>query len=179
MADLLTTRSWAYRGLYVLLSVVAISVGLLPLGDGTGGLPGPDLPVVIAFAWILRRPGYVPAALLASVMLFSDAVELRPLGLWAALIVLGGEFLRAREAATRDMPFAMEWGLIAVVLTVLTVVYWIALTIFVVPQPGLGPLLLRALISTAVYPMVVAISGALFGLRRVAPGEVDALGRRL
>jgi rod shape-determining protein MreD len=61
----------------------------------------------------------------------------------------------------------------------LSVAYWAILTVFMAVQPELGQHLLRALASALVYPVVVAISRTVFGLRRVAPGEVDALGRRL
>ena len=179
MAEALTTRRWAYRGLFVVLSLAAIGAALLPLGDGTGGVPGPDLPVVIAFAWVLRRPEYVPPLLIAAVVLLSDILGLRPIGLWTALVVLGAEFLRTRETLTRDLPFLMEWAMAGAVLVAITMLYWFVLTVFMVPQPGLGQLLLQALVSAAVYPIVVAASLLSFGLRKAAPGEVDALGHRL
>jgi rod shape-determining protein MreD len=179
MAEALATRRWAYRCLYVLVSVVVIGIGLLPLGDGTAGLPGPDLAVVIAFAWVLRRPDCVPPLLLALVVLLADAFSLRPLGLWAALVVMGAEFLRTRQGMLRDLPFMAEWALITGVLITLTLAYWAILTVLMVVQPGLGQLLLRAFASALVYPAVVALSAMVFGLRRMAPGEVDALGHRL
>jgi rod shape-determining protein MreD len=179
MAEALTTRRWAYRTLYVLVSIVVIGIGLLPLGDGNAGLPGPDLTVVIAFAWMMRRPDYVPPLLLALVVLLGDAFALRPLGLWAALVVIGAEFLRTREALIRDLPFLAEWALVTAVLLGLTVAYWAILTVFVAVQPELGQHLLRALASALVYPIVVAVSRTVFRLRRAAPGEVDALGHRL
>lgn len=179
MAEALTTRRWAYRTLYVLVSLVVIGVGLLPLGDGTAGLPGPDLALVTAYAWVLRRPDYVPPLLLALVILLADAFALRPLGLWAGLAVVGAEFLRTRETFLRDLPFLAEWALVTVVLVALTIAYWATLTVFIAVQPGLGQLLLRAFASALVYPVVVAVSATVFGLRRVAPGEVDALGHRL
>lgn len=179
MAEAPTTRRLAFRTLYVLVSLVVIGVGLLPLGDGTAGFPGPDLTVVIAFAWLLRRPDYVPPLLLALVMLLADALALRPLGLWAALVVLGAEFLRSRESLLRDLPFVAEWALVTVVLLALSGLYWALLTVFVAVQPELGQHLLRSLVSALVYPAVVGASRAIFGLRRIVPGEVDALGHRL
>lgn len=179
MAEVLTTHRWAYRALYLVVSITLIGIGLLPLGDGTAGLPGPDLPVVIAFAWVLRRPDYVPPLLLALVVLLSDAFALRPLGLWAALVVIGAEFLRTRESLLRDLPFLAEWALVTAVLLAITLVNWAILTVFMAVQPELGQHLLRALASALVYPLVVLVSRLVFGLRRVAPGEVDAMGKRL
>lgn len=179
MAEVMPTRRWAHRALFVLVSVMVIGIGLLPLGDGTARMPGPDLPVVIAYAWVLRRPEYVPPLLIALVVLLADAFALRPLGLWAALVVIGAEFLRTRESLLRDLPFLAEWALVTAVLVGLTLIYWAILTVFVAVQPELGQHLLRAIASALVYPVVVAVSRTIFGLRRLAPGEVDALGRRL
>jgi rod shape-determining protein MreD len=39
--------------------------------------------------------------------------------------------------------------------------------------------LLRLLVTLAAYPLVVVASRLALGLRRAAPGEVDALGHRL
>jgi rod shape-determining protein MreD len=179
MADLVTTRRWTYRLAYAAISFVVIGVGLLPLGDGTAGLPGPDLPVVIAFAWILRRPDYVPPLLLALVMLLADVFAVRPLGLWAGLVILGAEFLRTREMLLRDLHFLAEWALVGIVLVAVSVAYWAILSIFVVVNPGLGPLLLEAVASAVAYPAVVLVSALALGLRRAAPGQTDVLGHRL
>jgi rod shape-determining protein MreD len=179
MADLVTTRRWTYRFAYAAVSFVVIGIGLLPLGDGTAGLPGPDLPVVIAFAWILRRPDYVPPLLLAFVIFLADAFAVRPLGLWAGLVVLGAEFLRSREVLLRDLHFLAEWALVSVVLVAISVAYWAILSVFLVVHPGLGPLLLKALASALAYPVVVLASALALGLRRAAPGEIDVLGHRL
>lgn len=179
MAEAPTTRRWAYRALFVLVSLVIIGAGLLPLGDGTAHLPGPDLLVVFAYAWALRRPDFVPPLLLALVILLADAFALRPLGLWAALVVLGAEFLRSRQASMRDLPFLLEWALVTVVFLALALACWAIMAIFMVVQPGLGQFLIRAFASALVYPLVVAVTATVFGLRRAAPGEVDALGHRL
>jgi rod shape-determining protein MreD len=179
MAEAVTGRRWTYRALYVLCSVVVIGISLLPLGDGTAGLPGPDLTVVLAFAWVLRRPDCVPPLLVALVVLLADAFALRPLGLWAALVVIGAEFLRSRAALMRDLPFLAEWAFVTAVLLALSVLYWAVLTVFVAVQPELGQHLLHALASALAYPPVVLVSRAVFGLRRSAAGPIGGLGQRL
>lgn len=178
MAETTAVRRWGYRLLFVLVSMVVIGIGLLPLGDGTAGLPGPDLTVVIAFAWVLRRPDFVPPLLIAVVVLLGDAFALRPLGLWALLAVLGAEFLRSRAVHLRDLPFVAEWALVGVVLVAMSLAYWALLTLFMAVHPGLGQLLLMALASAAVYPLAAVVSAMVFGLRRPPAGTVAPRGRR-
>lgn len=179
MIDQVTAQRWRFRTGFAAISLAVVAASLLPLGDGTSDLPGPDLPVVLVLAWVLRRPDFVPAALVAAVMLLSDFLQMRPPGLWAAIVVLGVEFLRSREATLRDLPFFGEWALASLVLFAMTLLHWLLLALFLVPHPGLGLLLLQYLATVAAYPVVVLASRHLLGLRKTAPGEVDALGHRL
>ncbi len=80
---------------------------------------------------------------------------MRPPGLWAGIVVLGVEFLRAREAPWRDLHFIVEWLLMAAVLVVMTMCYWLVLTLFMVPHPGLGIAAPASSRNGAAYPLVV------------------------
>jgi len=43
-------------------------VRILPLSTEPGSVPGPDVVLCLTFAWVLRRPEYVPALLIAAVL---------------------------------------------------------------------------------------------------------------
>ena len=45
--------------------------------------------------------------------------------------------------------------------------------------PPIALVALQLLGSILAYPVVVALSGLLFGLRKTAPGQTDSLGRRI
>lgn len=179
MVDPLTTRRLVHRALFLAIAAVILFLRLLPLSPGTGGLPGPDIFLALTLAWVLRRPDYVPAALIVAVILLEDLMFMRPPGLWPLMVLLGTEFLRRREQALRDLPFMLEWLVIGGVLAAMFLGNRAVLALVMVPQPGLGQDLLRLLATLAAYPVVVAASRLAFGLRRAAPGEVDALGHRL
>jgi rod shape-determining protein MreD len=179
MAEAIATRRLVWRTAFLALAVFVIFVGLLPLGDGAGGVPAPDLLVAIALAWAARRPEYVPVLLVATVMLLADFLFMRPPGLWAAIAVLGVEFLRNREQGFRDLPFLVEWGLVALLLLAMTLANAVVLLVLMVDQPTLGLTLLQLIATILAYPLVVAVTVFAFGLRRAAPGEVDDRGRRL
>ncbi|MCU0855250.1 MAG: rod shape-determining protein MreD [Rhodobacteraceae bacterium] len=178
MADPVASRRLAYRLLLVAILALVMFVKLMPLSPGPGSWPAPDLLLLITVAWVLRRPDYVPVVLVALVFLLADLLFLRPPGLWAAIVVLATEFLRSREPGWRDIPFLLEWGIVAGVLTVATLFYSAVLAVFFVDQPRLGLTLLHVAITIAAYPLVVLLTARALGLRKAAPGEVDQLGHR-
>ncbi|PRY21780.1 rod shape-determining protein MreD [Aliiruegeria haliotis] len=179
MVDPITSRTWAYRVFYVALILVLAFVQLLPLGASAGKLPGPDLIVAVTFAWVLRRPSYVPVPILAPLFLFLDFLLQHPPGLGAALILVGTEVLRARRDVSRNLPFPFEWAMVTAVMVALVGLNQIALTITMLDRPPLGQAILRALFTAAAYPLVVLVSHYAFGVRAADPNEADALGSRL
>ena len=179
MAEALSTRVWRHWALFLALALAYIFVRLLPLGAGPGRFPGPDLLVCLSFAWVIRRPDYVPVLLIALAMLTTDILFMLPLGLWTACTVLGAEFLRSRAPFWRDMPFLIEWLVTSVVVIAMTLGNVLILAIFAVNQPALGLTLIQMIATIFAYPVVVFFSVAVLGIRKVAPGAVDQLGHRL
>jgi rod shape-determining protein MreD len=178
MADPVATRRLTYRALLLGLLAVVMIAKLMPLHPGPGTFPAPDLLLLITIAWVLRRQDYVPVVVVALVFLLADFLFLRPPGLGAAIVVVATEFLRTREPGWRDIPFLLEWAIVAGVLTAMTLAYSAALAVFFVDQPGLGRTLLHLAITIAAYPLVVLLTARALGLKKAAPGEVDQLGHR-
>ncbi|PFG64394.1 rod shape-determining protein MreD [Thioclava sp. ES.031] len=179
MIDPITRRRLSYRTLFVVIGLVLIFVRLMPVNHSPGGLPGPDLTLALTLAWVLRRPEYAPALLIVLVFLLEDIMFWRPIGLWALIVLGATEFLRRREQSLRDLPFALEWALVAGLLIAMVAVKRIVLLVTMVDQPSLGLELFQMLVTLAAYPVVVLVSRVAFGLRRAAPGEVDAYGHRM
>ena len=179
MVDPITSRLWLYSLLFLAISLLIIFFELLPLDLAAGRWPGPDLTVAIAFAWVLRRPDFVPVVLIAGVFLTMDLLFMRPPGLWAGLVVLGSEFLRTREPQSRDLPFLVEWAMVSGVLIAMTLAARLIQMIFVVGQPTFGLVTLQLGATILSYPIVVSASRMVFGIRKIAPGEVDQLGHPL
>ncbi len=179
MVDPITSRRWLYRALFLLIGAVVMFFEVLPLDLAAGRWPGPDLAVAFAFAWVLRRPDFVPVFLIAVVFLTMDLLFMRPPGLWSGMVVLGSEFLRSREPHSRDLPFLVEWVLISGVLIAMTLAARLIQMIFVVNQPSFGLIMLQLTATIASYPFVVGVSRMVFGIRKIAPGEVDQLGHPL
>lgn len=179
MLDLLTPRRLSYWTVFFAISALVIFLRILPLDITPGGWPGPDWTVAIAFAWVLRRPDYVPVLLFAAILLLNDMIFLRAPGLWAGLSVIGFEFLRSRTQITREMPFLFEWAMVTAVLLAMILANRLILAIFVVGQPSLRMDALLIVATSAAYPMIVIVSALVLGMQKIAPGSVDRLGHPL
>lgn len=179
MAEPLQGSVWAGRGAFVIAVLAAMFLRLLPLPAEAGRWPGPDLVLCLACAWVLRRPDYVPALLIGLVLLLEDMILMRPPGLWAALMLLGTEFLRARASFSRELTFLSEWIMVAMVMTAMMLAYRLVQAVVMLPQPGLTFSLVQTAGSVLAYPVVVLASRLVVGLRKPATGELDAMGRRL
>jgi rod shape-determining protein MreD len=152
---------------------------ILPLGSVAGDWPGPDLLLCLMLAWVTQRPDHLPALLIALVVLAEDMILMRPPGLWAGLVVLATEFLRARSALTRELGFAAEWLLIAGVMVAMLLAYRSIFAVAFLAQPGFGFAFAQTVGSILMYPVIVWLLRVSFNLRKPSTGEVDSMGRRL
>jgi rod shape-determining protein MreD len=141
--------------------------------------PMPDFLLCLTLAWVVRRPDLLPAPVIAGYFFLEDILFLRPPGLWALIVLVGSEFLRRRSEQFRGYGFWLEYLLIAVLLLTMFFANRAILMIVMVPQAPLGLSFLQLLGTVMAYPAVVAVSHFVFGLRKPATGEVDALGQRL
>ena len=139
----------------------------------------PDLLILLTLAWVIRRPSYVAALTIAAVFLLADMLFQRPPGLWAGLVLILSEILRTRSRSMRTLPFWLEWVTVAGGVIAITMIYRVTLSFTIVPQAPLGLTLVHLMLTLALYPAVVFVSYAVFGVSRPAPGEVDALGHRI
>ncbi|MCX8509471.1 MAG: rod shape-determining protein MreD [Rhodobacteraceae bacterium] len=179
MVDPRTARRWAYQSLFLGLVALILFFRLLPLSMRPVEWPTPDLLLCLTVVWVLRRPDYIPVLAVAGVFLLEDLLTMRPPGLWALIVLIGTEFLRRRENATRDLPFGWEWLMAGGVMLAMGLVYRFALALFMIPQVSFGPVLVQMLATAAIYPLLAIVLQLAFGLRRSAPGEIDAFGQRL
>ena len=178
MAERGRAYPWAMRALYAGLCVVLVFLRLLPLDMLPRGWAGPDVILALTFAWSLRRPEFVPPLLVAAVFVLCDLLLHRPPGLWAALVVIGSQTLRARAPDLRDLSFTMEWVSVATTLVAMTLGYRVILGIAMTDQAPPGLSLMEMMMTLLAYPLVVLASNWLLGVRKIAPGELDAMRPR-
>jgi len=208
MSDQSSFFLWAMRAAFILLCMVIIFFHLLPLDtqpidlfteqllplastapaearleellreDGPRLWIAPDLILCFACAWALRRPEFVPSVSLVIVFLLADLLLQRPPGLWALLALIGCENLKSRGRSLRDAGFGAEWITVGVIMIGITVAYRLVLAVVLVDVPSLALSLSELGMTLLFYPLVVSATHFLMGVRKVAPGDLDALGQR-
>ncbi|WP_281972516.1 rod shape-determining protein MreD [Ruegeria faecimaris] len=176
--DSAASNLWLKRGLYLLLALLVLFLHLLPLDTQPDRWPFPDFLIALTYAWVLRRPEYVPTLLVALIMLAADLLFQRPPGLLAALVVLGTAYLRSATPGLRDAGFLGEWTTVAVVITAVFFLYRVILAILSVQQAALGMVVVQVVLTIGIYPLIVLLSQNGFGVRRVAPSDPGLSGGR-
>lgn len=179
MAERGSAHLWIMRSAYAGLCFLVLFVQLLPLDTLPRVWAAPELILLVTFTWALRRPEFVPAPLIAFVFILADLLLQRPPGLWAALVLIAAETLKARSAGLRDLTFPAEWFTMAVTLVAITLIYRVVLSLLLIDQAPVMLSLVQMVMTLIAYPLVVLISKSLFGIRKRAPGELTALGQRI
>lgn len=174
MGEQSALRLWSMRTVFIGLGLMTIFLYLLPLETGPGRWPAPDILLALCLTWSLRRPDIAPAMSIGLVMLLADLLFQRPPGLFAAMVVVASEALRRRGPDLRDAGFATELISVALIIAVLTIGYRVVLTLMVLPVPPLGLSLVQAILTLAIYPIVVLGSQMLFGIRTQTQAELAA-----
>lgn len=165
------TVLWLQRGLYTLVSLLAILFPLLPLGmDGSHPVL-PDFFYVVTAVWVVRRPESAPFLIVAALALIGDFLLNRPPGLWALMTLLGIEFLRGQREVMRDRVYLNEWFTGAAVFAAMLMVNGLLLTIALVPTPETGeswPLLFSTVLM---LPIAVVVLHYVLFIRWPKPAE--------
>lgn len=159
--------------LFLMCELGLLFLRLLPLSGGYSGWPGPDLGLCLLMAWLLRRPDQLAAPVIAGFYMLEDVMLLRPLGLWAALVLLGTEAARSREYRWRDQPFMIEWLRVSMLIGTMMLANRLILMLALLPVASLGQVILHYLATVASYPAVVLAARWLIGLRRISPTEAE------
>ena len=178
MANTSPARIWTMRAAFPALALMIMFFHLLPLETEPRFWAPPDLLILLAMAWSLRRPDFVPALSIGLVMLLADLLFQRPPGLLALLTVLGCGFLKARAAPHRESTFASEWLAVAAAVTGIATVNRLVLVLFGVQQAPLGLTVIEAVMTIAAYPLAVWASQSILGVRKLSPAEAETLVSR-
>jgi len=179
MTENTVSRLWFMRSAFALLCAGVMFLHLLPLETRPDYFPAPDIILSLAFCWALRRPEFVPAFLVALIMLLADLLLSRPPGLFAAIALIAVEMLKSRASRLRDMPFSVEWFTASVAIVGVILGHRIVLLVFFVEAFALKTTLVQILLTILCYPVVIGFSWLFFGLKKPTLGEVNALGQRL
>lgn len=171
----LNARFW---GMLIVIAWAELFLGLLPISPSAWYLTAPQLTLAVILAWVLRRPEFVPPLLIVLLLLIFDFLRGAPPGLWTLLVLIALIALRSRLDDFREGLFLVEWGVVALVILSIFMIYRLTLGIFLLPQPGGTVSLLQALGTIVIYPLVTFLSERLFGVTRLSPSDIGRKGIR-
>ncbi len=156
-------KIWAMRLIYAALGILVLTLPLLPLQCAPARIMSPDLFFCLTVAWVIRQPAGAPLLLVAALALLGDAILMRPPGLWALLLVIVTEVIRATSATIRQRGLLFELGVVAFSLFIMIVVQNVALFVTFADPLAFPRLLQFVLITLICYPITVFI--LYYGLR--------------
>ncbi len=138
---------------------------LLPVGQTTNVAFAPDLILCLTLAWVVRRPEYAPALLIAGAALLADLLLSRPPGLWAALVLMLSEYIRSRGNRMKSAGFVWEWFRVSAGIGVIFVANRMAMSMLLLDLPPVPAAFTQYLATVVLYPLIVGLSATLLGVR--------------
>ncbi|MEE9454773.1 MAG: rod shape-determining protein MreD [Paracoccaceae bacterium] len=151
------TRYWVEITLFILCGFVAIGAPMIPMGLTADSMAFPDVLYGLIVAWVIRRPATAPMLLVVFLGVLADAMLMRPIGLWAMLLLISTEALRFVERSFRDIPFLLEWLYISGLLVLLVLLQNLLLFASFSDVPAGFTTFWHVVRTIAIYPVIVAI----------------------
>ena len=162
----ISPQIWLYRGLFLSLGLLTIAFPLLPLQFTPERFSAPDLLYALTVAWMVRQPETAPFALVAGLALLSDAVLMRPVGLWAMLLLGASEVVRFSYNAVQERGVMMEIALAAGLFIAMVIIQNFLLWLSFSQSLDFASMLQFAMLTLLCYPVMVAFLHYILRVRK-------------
>ena len=180
MAETPAAQIWIYRGLLTMIAFAIMLFELLPFMTADDRWLMPNITLALLCAWAVRRPEFTPPLLIAGVILLEDLLLQRPPGLLAALSLLALEWLKQRSARPESFSLALEYLSVTGLVISIALANRLILALVLTPQPAVALALSEILTTLLFYPVAIAASHFLLGVRKPHPRDgKQAQGARL
>ncbi len=176
MVDPVSLHLWSWRLLYPLICAAIVFLQLIPLQTVPTPIPPPDFLMALTFAWVVRRPDQIPVISVAIVFFLTDVLLQRPLGLGVALMIVACEFLRSRSPFMREFPFALEWGVTAIIIIAVALGTRFSLQILMLSPPPFDLAAWQVLATVLTYPVMVLFCRVVLKVSYLFPGDRESGG---
>ena len=142
---------------YLLIVMLEVVFQTLPIHSSPYQFATPDIPLVITFVWVMRRPDVMNPILITIAFLFADMILMRPPGLWTLIALCASMFLRVRALYFREIIFFYEWLMIAIIIIISFTAHYFVLILTFLPIQNLELLAMQAFITIMLYPICIWI----------------------
>ena len=143
---------------YLLILMLLVLFKTMPVHTSTDQFAMPDIPLVITFVWVMRRPDVMGPILITMAFIFADMILQRPPGLWTLIVLCGSMFLRSRTIYFKEVIFFYEWLMIAIVVIFCFTAHQFLLLLTFLPTHNLALLVKQALFTIMLYPVFIWLS---------------------
>ena len=143
---------------YLLIVMLLVLFQTMPIHTSIDQFAMPDIPLVITFVWVMRRPDVMGPILITIAFLFADMILQRPPGLWTLIALCGSMFLRSRTIYFKEVIFFYEWVMISIVVIICVTVHQFLLLLTFLPTHNLVLLVKQALFTIMLYPIFIWLS---------------------
>jgi len=166
------------RVLFTLLALLMIALPLLPLGFSPSRWAMPDLFFALTISWVIRDKHSAPLILVAGLALLADAILMRPLGLWAVLVVITSELARMNDRFIRDGGIIAEMLFFWVTAISMVIIQNIFLFLTFSNSYPVDRLVQFVMLSLIIYPFIAAILHYVLRIRgEISKNLPDRLGK--
>ena len=143
---------------YLLITMLLVLFQTMPIHTPINQFVMPDIPLIITFAWVMRRPDVMDPILITVAFLFADIILQRPPGLWTLITLCASMFLRLRTIYFKEVIFFYEWLMIAIVVIICFTAHQFLLLLTFLPTHNLVLLVKQALLTIMLYPVFIFLS---------------------
>ena len=171
-------KIWIYRGIFLLLGLLAIAYPILPLQFVPERWPAPELLFALTMAWVVREPKSAPFLLIALLAIIADAVLMRPMGLWALMLLIASETVRFSYRAIQERGLIMEFSLVTALIVAMLIVQNLLLWVSFSQSLDASRMLQYGVLTLLCYPVMIAFLHYIIRVRKpVTANRPDRLGK--
>ena len=169
---------WLYRVIFLMLGLLAIAYPILPLQFSPARWPAPGLLFVLTMAWVVRQPDSAPFLSIAALAILADAVLMRPMGLWAVLLLMASETVRFSYRSIQERGLMMEFSVVAGLLLAMMILQNLLLWVSFSQSLEAARMLQFTLLTLLCYPVMVAVLHYIVRVRKPdTANRPDRLGK--
>lgn len=173
MNDAFSLKIWLYRLLFIFLGLVTVFASLLPTEINFNAWGAPDVVLVTALAWTVRRPYYAPIVMVGLIIFFQDLLLQRPPGLLPALTMIPLMRLQKQAYRPEDATFWEEWINAAMIIILIAIGLRFVMNITFLDLPRFSVHLSSVVFSFLLYPVVAVVSERILGITPLSLNEIE------
>jgi rod shape-determining protein MreD len=136
------------------ITIVALLLALAPLNLFRGQMPAPDFVLASVFFWAIYGPAFLPAWAVFALGLSQDFATGAPVGFWALIYLAAYGFALSQRVFFFGRTVRGVWAGFVIVALLTAIATWLLGSTYFMRWLPFGPILLQAVVSIVVFPLI-------------------------